>query len=155
MDGFSWPRRVQHCHFIARGQLGRFNPHSRLRLGNSLEMKNAVCVYLPRPDENQRPRYAGGQGDRPPLAFLHVFLIVDLSLSLYILHSWVAIFFPWCDWIIVTGSVKMSRKILSLSLFFFRVERELRLFVTNNATEKRLINRWRERIEQLLGRTNV
>lgn len=31
MDGFSWPRRVQHCHFIARGQLGRFNLHSRLR----------------------------------------------------------------------------------------------------------------------------
>lgn len=124
MDGFSWPRRVQHCHFIARGQLGRFNPHSRLRLGNSLEMKNAVCVYLPRPDENQRPRYAGGAGrSTPPRVFTRFFDRRSFSLSSYSSFLSSNLFSMMRSNNNNTFSEDVSKNSLSFSLFFQNRER--------------------------------
>lgn len=68
MDGFSWPRSAT-LPLHSEGPTSVALTRIRGCAGNSLEMKNAVCVYLPRPDENQRPRYAGG---RSTPASLHI-----------------------------------------------------------------------------------
>lgn len=82
MDGFSWPRSAT-LPLHSEGPTSVALTRIRGCAGNSLEMKNAVCVYLPRPDENQRPRYVGGAID--PRVFTHFFRpsILRSSLSVY------------------------------------------------------------------------
>lgn len=84
MDGFSWPRSAT-LPLHSEGPTSVALTRIRGCAGNSLEMKNAVCVYLPRPDENQRPRYAGG-GDRPPRLYTFLSTVDPSIVSLFILR---------------------------------------------------------------------